>query len=221
MDRLSLKDTWRDVRPGCLAMPIFLIVRLLGITWRYRIEGLERSEGIRARIVCGWHGRSLPYAYRFRGQGVLVIISLSRDGEMQANVFGRLGYRIIRGSTRRGGIRAAIEAVRALREGGTMALTPDGPRGPSGVVQGGAMLMAQRSGAALVPVGISARPRRLFGSWDRYMVPAPFAHIRMVFGDPIFVPAEASEEEVERLRLQLESEIHRLEGEVESALSVA
>src|SRR5688572_9644726 len=108
-------------------------------------------------ILCGWHGRSFAFANHFRGKGLWVIISQSRDGEMQSRIFGKLGFNIIRGSTVRGGVRALVDSIRVLKYGGTMAMTPDGPRGPNGVVQAGVMAMAQKSGAALVPGGFSCR----------------------------------------------------------------
>jgi hypothetical protein len=98
-----------------------------------------------------------------------------------------------------------------LKEGGTMAITPDGPRGPSKVVQGGVMLMARKSGARLVPVGISAKRAWYAGSWDSYMFPMPFSKARMIFGEPILVPEKASEQEVEAIRLAFENEIERLD----------
>ncbi len=122
---------------------------------------------------------------------------------------------MIRGSTGRGGVRAAVEAIRVLKAGQTLAMTPDGPRGPSGVVQGGVMLMAQRSGAALVPVGISSFPRILAGSWDKYLVPYPFGRAAVVFGDPIYVPKDATEDEVEAIRVQFETKLHEIETKAE------
>ena len=158
-------------------------------------------------IFCGWHGRSFAFADYFRRRDWWVIIS-------------RLGYRVIRGSTGRGGVRALKEAISALNDGGTMAMTPDGPRGPSGIVQGGVMRMALKSGAGLVPVGIAARPRLIAKSWDRYMVPLPFGKCVMIFGEPIYVPRDSTEEQVEEIRLQLEREIHRLEKESEARLGL-
>ena len=154
----------------------------------------------------------------FRHRSWWVIISQSNDGEMQTKIFKKMGYQVIRGSTKRGGVRAAVEAIRALKEGGTLAMTPDGPRGPSGVVQGGVMLMAQKSGARLIPVGISARPSWRANSWDRYMFALPFAKGVMIFGDPLTVAKDADEAEVERVRLELEQEITRLEGVAERML---
>lgn len=207
-----MKAWWRRVRPAVLGGFVYFIVDLIGRTLRVSKENFEAVEKLDCgKVICGWHGKSFVAAIHWRGLGVWVIISHSRDGEIQNRIFSRLGYRIIRGSTGRGGVRAAVEGIRALQNKGMMAITPDGPRGPSGVAQGGVMLMAQKSGAALVPVGISARPRYLARSWDRYMIPMPFARSVMVFGEPIFVPKDAADEEVECLRLKLEGEIHRLE----------
>ncbi len=211
-----LKYKWRAARPRVLSGLLYFLVRGVCSTLRFEMRNVPKDDA--KLIFCGWHGRSFAFSDYFRQRGWHVIISHSSDGEMQSRIFGRLGYKVIRGSTGRGGVRAAVEAISALKDGGTMAMTPDGPRGPSGVVQGGVMLMARKSGAGLVPVGISARPRLVANSWDKYIVPLPFAKCLMIFGEPLYVPAKATDEEVEQVRLQLESEIHRLEKLAESEL---
>jgi len=214
-----IKQKWRIVRPEIVTGLGYLVVRVIACTMRVRTEGFPASDS--KCIFCGWHGRSFAFANFFRNRSYWVVISQSRDGDMQNRVFTRLGFRTIRGSTGRGGARAAIEAIRALREGGTMAMTPDGPRGPSHVLQNGVMVMALKSGAALIPVGISARPRRLAKSWDQFMVPMPFSRALMIFGDPVFVPKGADEAAVEALRVHLESEMTRLEGVAEERMGFA
>ena len=212
----SLKYKWRLARPRVLSGTLYMTVRAICSTIRFDMRNVPKEES--KLIFCGWHGRSFAFSDYFRRRGWYVIISHSSDGEMQSRIFGKLGYKVIRGSTGRGGVRAAVEAIRALKEGGTMAMTPDGPRGPSGVVQGGVMLMAQKSGAGLIPVGISARPRLVAKSRDKYILPLPFSKCLMIFGEPIYVPLKSSEEEIEQIRLQLEAEIHRLEQLAESQL---
>jgi lysophospholipid acyltransferase (LPLAT)-like uncharacterized protein len=211
-----IKTRWRLIRPELLSGLIFLILRVVGSTLRVKTVNFPADDS--KTIICGWHGRSFIFGNFYRKRGYWVVISQSRDGDIQNHIFSKLGFRTIRGSTGRGGARAAIEAIRALREGGTMAMTPDGPRGPSHVVQGGVMLMALKSGAALIPVGISACPRKLIKSWDQFMVPAPFARCLMIFGEPITIPTGADEETVEAVRLQLETEMNRLEIEAETQL---
>lgn len=216
MDRL--KFGWRAIRPRVVSGLLYSIVRFLGSTVRTKTVDEPESDG--GCIICGWHGRSLLFANYYRRRSWWVIISQSNDGEMQTRIFRRLGFEIIRGSTGRGGVRAAVEGIRVLKEGGTMAITPDGPRGPSGIVQGGVMLMAQKSGARLIPVGISARPRLFIKSWDRYMIPIPFGKAVMIFGDPLTIRKDAGPEEAESVRLRLQSEMHRLQDEADRVLGM-
>ncbi len=146
------------------------------------------------------------------------MFSLSNDGELQSRVFRKFGFQVIRGSTGKGGTRAVIEAIRLLRGGAAIAMTPDGPRGPACQVHGGVLMMAQKSGAALIPVGSSAKWRFLAVSWDRYMVALPFSSAVIAFGEPIFVPEVASDQEIESIRARLQEAICRLDNEADIAM---
>lgn len=211
-----MRDWWRRVRPGIASWVLYAVVRLMGMTWRIKTIGFEEACALPGgKILCGWHGRTAIAGVRFRNLGFWAIISLSRDGEMQNRIFTRLGFKTIRGSTGRGGARALAESIKVLREGGTMALTPDGPRGPSGVVQPGILAMSRKTGAWLVPCGVAASPRKHIKSWDRYLVPMPFARCVMIFGEGIQVPPDADEETIEQCRLRLEQAMKRLEAEAE------
>lgn len=214
-----MKKWWRRVRPVVLSRLAYILVRAFGATFRIKVlnyEEIEKLEG--GKILCGWHGRSMIASIFFRKKGFWVIISKSKDGEIQTHVFENLGFNIIRGSTGRGGERALIESIRELRKGATMAITPDGPRGPNKVVQGGIMLMAKKADSWLVPCGVSARPRFLAKSWDRYMIPLPFSKCLMNFGTPVKVPADATDEQIEQIRLTFQAEISRLEEEAEKMM---
>ena len=209
-----MKKWWRIARHKIVPPFAYVFARVLGSTIKIKVEGYEQYKGHdTGQIFVGWHGRTFVPAIFFRGRGVWTIISQSLDGEMQNKIFSWFGFKTIRGSTGRGGARAAVESIRVLKKGGTMAFTPDGPRGPSGVVQGGVMLMAKKSGAALVPVGISASRRWNLPTWDRYMFPKPFAKCLMMFGNPIYLSKDASEEEVEVARLKLEKATHKIQAE--------
>ncbi len=216
---MSLKKWWRAKRSDILPGPIYWLARFVCASLRMATPGWEKHNGQPgARIYAGWHGHTFIPAVFFRGYGLWTIISLSRDGEMQNRIFTRFGFKTIRGSTGRGGVKAAMASVKILKEGASMAFTPDGPRGPNRRVQGGVLLMARKSGAAIVPVGTSARWRWLAPTWDSYMVPLPFSRAAFVFGDPIYVPAQATEEEVESIRLQVEEAIQRVQDEADALM---
>ena len=97
-----------------------------------------------------------------------------------------------------------------------MAITPDGPRGPSGVIQEGIMMMAQKSGCALIPVATYAKPAWFAPTWDKYMVPLPFARALFLIGEPVYVPSDSTPDQTELIRLTLQEEIHRLQTEAKA-----
>lgn len=196
----------------------FLLDRLFG-TARFEFEGAEhvrrlRDEG-RPCIFVFWHGRLLPLAYAHRNEGVVTLISRSEDGEYIARVVERWGYLTARGSSSRGGSRALRELVRHARAGRSIAITPDGPRGPRQKFKPGAILAAQVTGLPLVPVAAGADRAWWFEGWDRFLVPKPFARIRVAYGAPVEVPADAGPGALEEYAQKLENELNRLLHEVD------
>jgi len=219
---LTLKQRWRNIRPYILGPFIYFVARIIGLTIRIKAIGYDKIRALEGgKIMAGWHGRTFVAAHFFRKQGVWTIISQSKDGDMQDIIFRGFGFKTIRGSTGRGGVKAAIESIEVLKKGAVMAFTPDGPRGPTKIVQGGIMLMAKKSGAWIVPVGVSANKYKLAPTWDSYMVPRLFATCVMVFGDPMKVEKGLTEQELETARQSLESEMNRLEAEAESSVGNA
>lgn len=206
---------WQRLRPRVLGFIVWSLARAIGLSLRLKVlnfeQVLERARQGKGAVLVTWHGRSFIPANVFRGRGFWAIISLSRDGEIQNHIFRRFGFRIIRGSTGRGGIRAALEAARRVAEGGILAFTPDGPRGPNRQVQPGALFIAQKAKCPIIPAGVAAYPRKLLPTWDRYMIPLPFARGVFIFGEPIDVPEDLSEQQFEQLRQKVEQAINTLE----------
>ncbi len=193
------KEDWR-VRLG---VPLgILILRALGATWRWRVQNLDvvkRATADGKGLILGlWHGQLLPLAWYMRGRGIVVLVSSSRDGEIITRVIEAVGYRTVRGSSTRGGREALVALLKELRAGSTIAITPDGPRGPARKYQAGALVAAQRTGVPIVPYALHVdRAWRLKG-WDRFTIPKPFAKIQLVFGEPKYVTGDSSASAVEQ-----------------------
>lgn len=171
-------------------------IRLIARTWRFRAvnaQGLaaERSAG-RAVVMVLWHGEMLPLLYYHRNQNIAVMVSEHGDGEIIARILHDFGFRLIRGSTSRGAARALIAADHELREGFDVGITPDGPRGPRHSVAPGALLAAHRAGAKLMPLAARASAFWQLGTWDRFIIPKPFARVTIAYGDPTPVIADSS-----------------------------
>ena len=162
-----------------------LAVSLLGGSWR--IRRLRPSTGIRGRgiLYAFWHGVQLPLIYTHRNMGIRIMISRSRDGTLVSSVCEKMGFSPVRGSSSRGGVSAARELVRSLAEGLPGAITPDGPAGPAGTAKPGVSLIPSRSRAPVVPYGVGAFPAVRLNSWDRFMIPLPFATLAVAEGRPV------------------------------------
>lgn len=195
---------------------------LVAHTTRWKVEGIEPARDLwqasDGMIVGAWHSRImlLPSGWirHMRhwggriGQGAM-LVSLSPDGEAVTRAIGHLGLRPIRGSAAnkkkarkdKGGARAIAEAVRLLKSGTAVCITPDGPRGPAEEVSPGAILIAQRAGVSLLPYALSARPAIRLGTWDRLILPLPFSRGAIVYGPPMEAPRDADPEEL-RLAFQ-------------------
>lgn len=185
-------------------------VQALFATARFEVVQTP-AEGIapvrRPVIFVLWHGRLLPLAYLHRGQGIATLISRSADGEYIARVMERWGYLTARGSSSRGGGPALRELVRAAQAGHSVAITPDGPRGPRERMKPGALTAARLSGLPLVPAAAGTDRAWWPGAWDRFLVPKPFARIRIAYGEAIPVPRDADGPSLERIAGQVQASL--------------
>jgi lysophospholipid acyltransferase (LPLAT)-like uncharacterized protein len=157
--------------------------------WRFDIMGREHLAGIhpggQPAIWVVWHGQLLPLLWLHRHQGTTLLVSRHRDGERFARVASRLGYRTLRGSSTRGGATALLGLIRSLKGGAQVAIAADGPRGPCEQVKPGAVAAALSTGAPLIPVAVSARPALRLRTWDSFLLPAPWARVRVAYGPPL------------------------------------
>jgi lysophospholipid acyltransferase (LPLAT)-like uncharacterized protein len=180
---------------------------------RDRFDGFwERGEPV---LYACWHGRLLPMGYLHRHKGIGALISQSSDGEYVARVMEGWGFEAIRGSTSRGGKAAMREIVRRVGIGQSVAITPDGPRGPRQKAQPGVILAAKRAGVAILPVAAGCDRAWWPGGWDRFCIPKPFSRVTVVYGEPLRVPLDADDEAVERLALRLEEAMNDLIDQVD------
>ncbi len=179
-------------------------LRLVYATLRWTREGQENAQAVWARalrersgaILAFWHSR-VPVGPTTWPQGpdkpeIRVLVSQSRDGEFITRVIAKLGFPAIRGSSikktdtakNKGGEQAFRDMVKWVRDGGAMAITPDGPRGPVEQMQKGALALARMTGAPVLFVGVAMKPCIRLKTWDRTIIPLPFAKAAMVWDEP-------------------------------------
>jgi lysophospholipid acyltransferase (LPLAT)-like uncharacterized protein len=198
------------------------LIRALGRTWRVSTAGPDPFALEGPVVGALWHEGLFVAAWRWRGRGVAVPVSRSRDGDRIDAVLGRLGFAPSpRGSSSRGASALLRSMIRLARAGHLVAVLPDGPRGPARVAKPGVVALASAADAALVPVAVAARPCLRFGSWDRVMLPLPFARVHCVYGEPIRLPKRSGDADVERWSAELEAALGRLGDAADRALGIA
>ncbi len=187
------------------------LFRLWARTLRFRVEdpaNILAASRDQAFILAVWHNRLLllppVFSLCFPHRHNVGLISASSDGDVVSILVERFGHGTVRGSTSRKGVIALRQLVDALAAGTNVLITPDGPRGPLYEVGQGVIFLAQKSGAAVVPMHMEYSSTWRLKSWDRFFVPRPFSKVRIIFGAPQHVGRTTGAEqfETERLRVQ-------------------
>lgn len=187
--------------------------------WTVLDDGPMRALAGNGKGVVGafWHGRLVMSIALWPKdtQPPAIIISRSADGDVIARAAALHGVAGIRGSSRKtrhdgsvdgkGAMGAFRAMVRHVEEGGVMAITPDGPKGPRMRVQAGALRLAETTGAPLIAASWSTRWRIVFKSWDRFILPLPFSRGVIIWSEARHLPANPSPDEREEARQWLES----------------
>lgn len=211
--------TWRSSRRKRLEAAAIAgvgapLVRVWARTLRFEIDGepnIAAAKAIGHPIPAFWHGRILPSLMRFRGLGVGIMISESFDGEWITRIAAKLGFRVVRGSNSRAARRGALQMAREIHDH-PMAVALDGPRGPRGVAKPGAAWLSKSSGHPILPFHAEASRGWTLRSWDRTLVPAPFARVVLSFGEPFVIPPDADSDLVARSCRRIEESLRRCEA---------
>lgn len=196
-----------NVLPGI----VYLFLLLLGRSMRFREVNREAVDRLwldgRSVIVCFWHGRLLAMPFASARRPTKVLISRHGDGEFIARVVSHFGLGAVRGSYRKASVSSLREILSELKQGTTIGITPDGPKGPRHQVKPGIVELARMTRSPIVPVTYGASRKKVFSSWDRFVLPYPFSRVLFVWGDPIFVAADARADAVEDRRKELEERL--------------
>jgi hypothetical protein len=168
-----MKSTMKSVIASAL-------IRTLTRTWRFSLRGDLPSS---PAVVAFWHDEMLPiWAFFARKHGntpLSALTSLSKDGDILAQLLSDWKYHVVRGSSSKGG-KEALEQMVVLAAHNLLLITPDGPRGPRHTMKAGAVITTQRADVPLYLCRMAARGHRFERSWDKFLLPYPFARVRVV-----------------------------------------
>lgn len=173
---------------------------------------LKRKDDNTSILGAAWHQDTLLGPFTFRSHNVVTMVSKSDFGEIMALIARRLGFIPVRGGSSMAGAEALSEAIDYMRthEKIFFGLTVDGSRGPKYKVKKGIIVIAKESGVPIYPVRCTGKRKILLNTWDNTLVPLPFNEFAFFFGNPISVPPDATMEDIDAKRQELENELIRL-----------
>ena len=171
-----------------------------------------------------WHGQQIVTTHLMRtwirrGFKAGYIISASVDGEVPAAIARSWGAEVVRGSAKDSGTLALRDAVQLMKRGVSVVTNSAGPRGPAFDIKTGTIILARMAGVPLVPIVCAASSAWTLNTWDRFMVPRPFARIAIAVGEPIEIPRDLPMRDTESVRTQLQTAMESLANEAQQQLS--
>jgi lysophospholipid acyltransferase (LPLAT)-like uncharacterized protein len=204
-----------------------LAIRLVGMTLRFTASSEE--DGIAdpaalpqpGTIAPFWHRCVFPATYFFRNRGISVMTSRSFDGEYIARIIESFGFKAVRGSSSRGAVRALLGMHSVIDAQGVAAFTIDGPRGPVYVAKPGPTLLARNTGQPIRCFYIALQDAWVLNSWDRFLIPKPFAKAHVRWSAPITVPRGTSSEALGRYHQQMQDALERVRAAAESVVGAS
>ncbi len=184
-----------------LAPPLW---HLLSASWRILpFDPPENAEG--PFIFACLHRDILPALCHVKPEHPCLLISNSLDGDILVATLGPGKFGFVRGSTGSGGGRALVGLRRILDGGGSVGVAVDGPRGPYGLVQEGILHLARLTGVPVVPLRAQAHGAWTLGTWDRTLVPYPFAAVDITTGPWEYCTRDSSPAELLQIKVRLEN----------------
>ena len=167
-------------------------------------------------IYAFWHDQLLICPLTWQSEfKIKVLISKHRDGDIITRLISNLGFNAIRGSTHKswktknkGGLLSARKMIKSLKNGISIGISPDGPKGPRHKVSDGILSISRLSNSSILPVGIGFKKKWVLNTWDKFIIPKPFNQITIIWGEAI--PAIKNEKSINRIKNKLESEMENL-----------
>lgn len=199
---------------GVLIRTLFFLAKNEVIGEENYLKPLEEGRSV---ILALWHGQMLGAIYALRDRDIYAMAGYHRDAEMIARVMQRLGYQLVRGSSRDRGSDAMEDSLRVMQEpGNVLAITCDGPIGPYRQVKPGAGVIAQKTNSVVVPIAVNgSRKKVIETSWDKFYLHLPLSRNRIVFGEPIYPENFTGSNPIKDMLTTIESRLNSLQDEVD------
>jgi lysophospholipid acyltransferase (LPLAT)-like uncharacterized protein len=195
------------------------VLNLLCRSLKIEVKNKEEIEKLKREnknyIIAFWHSTMLLPWYVHRNERNAALISKSKDGDLLAKVLRKWNYLVIRGSSSKGGDVALNIMIDYARNKNSIAITPDGPRGPEKKMKAGAVITAKRSGLPIILVGAGFRKKKYLKSWDKFQIPAFFSKAKIIYSEPVYVSSDLDYNSTSEMINFCEVQLNELQAQAE------
>jgi len=209
------QDTLRFLGNLILKHSLDALCKTLRVSYKNKkvIEDLKKNK--QNYVLAFWHGTMLLPWFIHRNDGFAALTSKSKDGDLLAKQLKHWKYKVVRGSSSKGGDVALGVMVDLAKNGYSVAIPPDGPRGQDHKFKAGAVIIAKRSGVPVVLMGIGIKSKKKLKSWDKFQIPNPFSNVKIIYSDPVYVDSKLGFDETGKIIEECEQKLNELQKEAE------
>ena len=209
------QDTLRFFGSVILTHSLDALCKTLRVSYKNKkvIDDLRKQK--QNYVLAFWHGTMLLPWFLHRDDGFAALTSKSKDGDLLAKQLKHWNYKVVRGSSSKGGDVALGIMIDLAKNGFSIAITPDGPRGPEYKFKAGAVVTAKKSNVPVVLIGIGIKSKKKLKSWDKFQIPNPFTNVKVIYSDPVYVDTKFSYDETSKIIDECEKKLIELQKEAE------
>ena len=209
------QDTLRFLGSYILKNSLDVLCKTLRVSSKNKkcIDDLRKQK--QNYVLAFWHGTMLLPWFLHRDDGFAALTSKSKDGDLLAKQLKHWKYKVVRGSSSKGGDVALGIMVDHAKNGYSIAITPDGPRGPEHKFKAGAVITAKKSGIPVVLMGVGIKSKKKLKSWDKFQIPNPFTKVKVIYSDPVYVDSRLSYDEGSKVIEECEKKLIELQKKAE------
>ena len=209
------QDTLRFLGGFILKHSLDALCATLRVSYKNKkvIEDLRKEK--QNYVLAFWHGTMLLPWFLHRDDGFAALTSKSKDGDLLAKQLKHWKYKVVRGSSSKGGDVALGILVDLAKNGYSIAITPDGSRGPEHKFKAGAVITAKKSGVPIVLMGIGIKSKKKLKGWDKFQIPNPFSNVKVIYSDPVYADVNLSYDDTSKIIEECENKLNKLQKEAE------
>lgn len=207
------QNTLRFLGHLFLTRTVDLLCKSLRMNFKNKDVVNRLEENNKNYVVAFWHETMLLPWFLHGRKNSAALTSQSKDGDLLAKQLKHWGYEVVRGSSSKGGDVALGIMIDYAKNNYSIAVTPDGPRGPVHKFKAGAVITAKKSGLPLVLLGVGFKKKKLLKSWDKFQVPYLFTKANAFYSEPIYIDKNLSYEQTSEVITSCEKKLIELQTE--------